>query len=580
IFDLNLLLHHGWISLHDQLVPFSTPGATRFYQGKRLIRTAAVIAIKNNTQEKTLHDGLLYKYRISPIQSYRGKEDTQKSFGRSIQVLEIKRSFLEEIFYGRDILLGITLSVIRELRYLQASGFCQHFLNRFATADETEKNQLLGILIKDFFRIEAKYPVGLRLKADFDEGTQSFSPIVRLDTSTPSKQQFQVINPDGDGSYNLDMSFNPEDMELARLRAEHKILAEDVLNLRRQRGSAKRKNDKGKVAVYTKQLEKTQNRLDEIKATINNNAMYRNEIINYFCDAFKCREEVFAKVSTSKLEVINDYYSDWLEDGSIELTTLLKLSSQKLRLLISEPYYEILLEEIDIFDELVDVSAKDLIRMSEYDLEYATSETRLTLNELINLYQTDFTAFECATCRDLEAKMLEIAPNVDETVLEYALKRGVRPEDLMSNLNETEQEEFESNLEDAGYEFDDDLEADIEVQSNSDDDMAREPESGTEPYSNHLESTFLAMMRNEELDNIKTSDPKKIEEIIDTLMYLRMDYDFPADFHNPRHYFRSLYHRFYKGTLYDYEDASEIYEPSESDEDDYYPDYPKWMLDK
>ncbi|MFN7094499.1 MAG: hypothetical protein ACK4M7_03960, partial [Burkholderiales bacterium] len=207
IFDLNLLLHHGWISLHDQLVPFSTPGATRFYQGKRLIRTAAVIAMKNNTQEKTLHDGLLYKYRISPIQSYNGKEDTQKSFGQSIQVLEIKRSFLDEIFYGRDILLGIALSVIRELRYLEVSGFRQYFLDEFAKANKSEQTQLLGNLIKNFSRIEAKYPVGLRLKAGIDEGTQSFSTIARLDTSTPLEQPFQVINPDGDGSYNLDMSF-------------------------------------------------------------------------------------------------------------------------------------------------------------------------------------------------------------------------------------------------------------------------------------------------------------------------------------------------------------------------------------
>jgi hypothetical protein len=582
IFNMNLLLKDGWVSLHDQLIPFSTPGAVRFYQGNRLIRTAAPIALNNNTKDKTLHDGLLYKYRLTPIKSYNGRKDTQKSFGKSIEVQKRICSFLTEIFYGEEILLGIALSVIRELRYVETSGFRQHFLNKLAKASESEQIHLLGNLIKDLFRIEGKQPVGLRITADIEAGTQYFSPITRLDGSEPLNQPFEVINPDGDSSYNLDMSVNPEGMELAMLRAEKRILREEITNSRRQIGKVKDKNGENeeKIKDYNSRIKKMHARLDKIRASLAKNKRHRSEIIDYFCEAFNCREEIFTKVSTTKLEIINDYYSDWLEEGSVELTTLLNLPSQKLRLLISEPYHELLLEEIDIFDELVEVSTKDLIRMSEYDLEYATSEARLTLDELINLYQTDFTAFECATCRDLEAKMLEIAPNVDETVLEYALNQGVRPEDLMSNLNEIEQEEFKSNLEDAGYEFDDDLEPDIEAQSSNDDDMAMEPESGTEPCPTPLESTFLAMMGHEDLNNIKTNDPKEIEKIIDTLMYLRMDYDFPADFHNPRHYFRSLYHRFYKGTLYDYEDTSEIYEPSESDEDDYYPGYPKWMLDK
>jgi hypothetical protein len=605
IFDLNLLLQDGWVSLHDQLVPFSTPGATRFYQGKRLIRTAAVIAIKNNTQEKTLHDGLLYKYRISSIQSYNGKEDTQKSFGESIQVLEIKRSFLEEIFYGRDILLGIALSVIRELRYLEASGFRQHFLNRFAKADEAEKNQLLGKLIKDFFRIEGKYPVGLRLKADFDEGTQSFTPMAKLDRFSPSKQQFQVINPDGDGRYNLDMSCNSEDMKLAQLRAERKILEEKISNTRRQAGKIKgnKVNNEEKITNYSNYLEKMQIRLSEIKTIIDENESHRSRIINYFCDAFECEEEVFAKVSTSKLELINDYFSDWLEEGSVELTKLLRLSSQKLRLLLEQPFSDFFEDEPAILDDLVKVSVKDLINMSEYDLWFAAEEHKLTLDELIDLYRTDFTAFECVTCKDLAAKMLEIAPEVDETILHYALERGVEMDEIMETFNnEHEQEYFYLSLLNAGYNYDEYYSDRIEIQ------RLMNPEAFGKDYTPHtnvwsylypettndeadltvlggseesssdyseadegvgltdLETTFLAMMGDESLNNIKTNDPKKIEEIINTLMWLRFEYEFPADFHNPRYQLEKLYQSYCRGILRDPGDVSGSDGASDSDE--------------
>lgn len=71
-------------------------------------------------------DGNRYRYRTAPIASYdKGKLDTQKSFGTTIPTTEVTRSFLKEIFFGEDILIGIALSVIRELRCLERCGFRQ-----------------------------------------------------------------------------------------------------------------------------------------------------------------------------------------------------------------------------------------------------------------------------------------------------------------------------------------------------------------------------------------------------------------------------------------------------------------------
>lgn len=96
ILDLKLLRKCGWISLHDQLNPFpsGSPNTRHFYWAKRLLRTSEVVSIKNDTKDKMLHDGLLYRYRISEISEYQsGSKDILNSFGKKILTIEKSRSF-------------------------------------------------------------------------------------------------------------------------------------------------------------------------------------------------------------------------------------------------------------------------------------------------------------------------------------------------------------------------------------------------------------------------------------------------------------------------------------------------------
>ncbi|MFN7094717.1 MAG: hypothetical protein ACK4M7_05060, partial [Burkholderiales bacterium] len=271
IFDVDLLFQQGWISLHDQLKPFSTPGASRYYHKKRLIRTAEVVKINNQTKDVALNDGLSYTYRKSPIKSYGGKKDTQKSFGSSIEVFEKTRSFLEEIFYGPDILVGIALSLVRELRYLEASEFRQYFLTNFAKASKAEQIQSLGELIKDSFRIEGKYPVALGLQANGTDNRQYYAPIV--EENGLFAQQFQVINADGDGRYTPDASINKEAMALGKLRAEQKVLEENRSNFSRQK--KKFASSPSKVAECTARLQAIANRLSEIETALAKDTQHR-----------------------------------------------------------------------------------------------------------------------------------------------------------------------------------------------------------------------------------------------------------------------------------------------------------------
>jgi len=63
LLDLDVLRRCGWISLHDQLYPFSTTNGKRFYEEKRLLMTAQPCLLKGTGKsQKSLYDGLKYTY--------------------------------------------------------------------------------------------------------------------------------------------------------------------------------------------------------------------------------------------------------------------------------------------------------------------------------------------------------------------------------------------------------------------------------------------------------------------------------------------------------------------------------------
>lgn len=255
-FDLQLLRKCGWISLRDQLKPLSTRNTKTFYWEKRLLRTVQEVNINNKAKDRTLRDGLLYHYRKTPINKKydSGRKDPFKVVAQS-ESISCTRSFLEEIFYGKDILLGIALSVIRELRHLESCGFREDFLTLLEKQKSKRKiNKLLGKLVKDLFRIEGKYPVSLKIKESKQADKASFVPLAGTDQFSGVDSQFTVINPDGDGRYNRDLTVKKEPMRIAQLIQRRKEIKAQLRNLRQQNGKTKNESKKEKLVAQIEQV--------------------------------------------------------------------------------------------------------------------------------------------------------------------------------------------------------------------------------------------------------------------------------------------------------------------------------------
>jgi hypothetical protein len=76
---------------------------------------------------------------------------------------KVVRKFTEEMFYGRDIRIGIALSVLAQLRVWRACGYRALFLQQFQQSREGVK--LLATLVRELFHIEGKVPVRVQLRA-------------------------------------------------------------------------------------------------------------------------------------------------------------------------------------------------------------------------------------------------------------------------------------------------------------------------------------------------------------------------------------------------------------------------------
>ncbi len=281
VFDMNLLRKCGWISLHDQLVPFSTKNSRKFFWGNILLRKSEPVGIKNKTKDMGLSDGLQYEYRTAAItNSY-----TEGKIESTLKKSPAKRiiPYTNEIFYGKNILLGIVLSVIKELRYLEKCGFREDFLSFFEGVknDAPQKIELLGKLIKGLFRIEGKYPVALKLTLpDVNQDSKpAFEPIARMGAFLDKDKYATVINPDGDNRYNIDLSVNPEEFERAAFENELKIMDSYISQSKKQLG---RKNISQTVKEKWKnKLMESENRKKQIDDLLAEKKRQReaNEII-------------------------------------------------------------------------------------------------------------------------------------------------------------------------------------------------------------------------------------------------------------------------------------------------------------
>ncbi|MGD8256905.1 MAG: hypothetical protein PVG08_16085 [Desulfobacterales bacterium] len=143
VFDWKRLLEDGWVSLHDMLAPLGPPKSNsegpisevRTSSGE-LVRVSSPDMVLQGGKEKWIH----WKWK----HTFPGSGN------------ERKVHILDEVFYGPDILEGMTLSVLRDLRELPA-------LQREALRHVREQ-QYWFWLFKSLFRVEAKYPSAFRFE--------------------------------------------------------------------------------------------------------------------------------------------------------------------------------------------------------------------------------------------------------------------------------------------------------------------------------------------------------------------------------------------------------------------------------
>lgn len=444
--DLHLLRKCGWISLHDQLNPFpyKSPGSRRFYWGKRLLRTSEAVSFQSKpSSDKGLYEGLSYHYRLDPIDSYsKGRKDPQKDFSdlRSIQTFTRGAYFTEEIFYGKDILLGIALSVIYELRCLHSCGFRQEVLERFSSLNQQEQIGFLGELIKGFFRIEGKYPVALPLEySQRNYEMIRFEPYGQTDHfPCVQDRMLQVKNPDGKGHYNSDMSENEEAMKIFACERQLSYLEGKLSNLNRQIGRLNREQDKQERFQIEQERNVAQLIIDQHQRT-------RLELIEILAQYGVTAQQISEKVSTYKLLFINDHFLDLLEDELVGFFQLTETSLDKLRLIKEEPFIELIVDGFIDFQELCDLSLDQLEAFLQSDIKKPIEEG-FSLKEIVALYEEDPIHLRCLT-EDILDLINELSPDVNPIVMEYA-QEEVDPEDLNAlivNMGDVERSIFEAN---------------------------------------------------------------------------------------------------------------------------------------
>jgi|688.fasta_scaffold13698_5 hypothetical protein len=497
VFNLQLLRKIGWISLHDQLIPFSSTGSTNFYWGERLLRRAAAIRLEGDPKsDKTSWRGQRYTYRRTYISNYGGKKDVQKTFGEEggIATKLEETNFSQEIFYGEDILNGIALSVLYQLRQLEECGFRQYFLKTFANSPHpTNQIELLGRLIKGLFRMEGKYPVAIRFEEHAKE--QYFIPIASSDKFQISDRVIRVRNPEGDGRYNEDLSINPEAFELGRAKAQLQKLPERIRSATLRQGKLKKRQeeyakiikqlevekkqheetakvdssryqeymnkikkleiekmrmeeifeaDKEKFEEYIEKIERLKAEKEQAEQTVEADKEEREEIIANLCDSGVNREEISDCIPTPTLLIILEGYVDLLEMEIFSFEELISTPRQKLEIIRRKPFYDLLSDEKVDFKELTSLTIEELEILKDYDIQEALFNG-YSFKELIDLYRKDPLHLDCIT-KDIYDLVLERAPDIDPIIMEYAVQQDIDLGEIADQLGESDRMTFEMNL--------------------------------------------------------------------------------------------------------------------------------------
>jgi hypothetical protein len=449
--DISVLEQHGWISLHDQLIPFPHKGTSKnFYWDKRILRTGKPSNLNSKTKTNADRDGIEYTYRQEKLPTggrYKGKKDSLKTFREKMNKTTRTLSFTDEIFYGKDILLGIALSVIYELRCLANCGFREDFL-KFMNSEEnsTRKIKHLGLLLKGLFRVEGKYPVSLQLLSQQDTSSVAFFPYVN-----PSKDEVGhpvvVENPSGDHRFSPDLTVNVEDMKHALLNQELKYVSDKIAVFKKQRGRyLKDTEDYNKNDTLVIALEARLVSVNKELATYQENMSF---YVEHFQSEFNVDQEDIIQMGLTKLALIHEFFEEFMQNDTIAFNDFARVSAITLDGLSHEFFLELLGDEYASFDELFNLSLAEIQAFSDCDnFMRIFSEHDKTFAEFVQLYREDPLHLICLTAYDLSDLVLEYAPDIPALLEEYAIEHDVDFGDIRSELCESDQMLFDSRFPD------------------------------------------------------------------------------------------------------------------------------------
>lgn len=446
ITDLSLLREIGWVSLHDQLVPFPSHNRQQtLYEGKRLLFKAAPADVNNKAQKNKSADGICYTYRTAPISTYQtGSKDTQKSFGTTITTKSETIKFTEEIFYGQDILPGIALSIVHRLRKLRESGYRQKLLDDFRKASTIDKVLMLGKLVKDLYRIEGKYPLGLPFEYNTTNHRAFFKPVAGSDLHRKKKDRHLIIeNPEGDGRHNIDLSVNTENAKQAFFSEKLQEAESQISILQKQVARTNKPEDIANLAMYRRRKVDLDTKLNALQAETEGHILEISEV---------CDEEDLIwirKRSYEFLKLVASHFVGFIQDDVIPIDDFKTIALQKLSLLTHETWIELLADNEELWPDMLELTLDELAGMSEGNIALAMDERGYSFEQLRELFDEDEEIYSYATCEDLQELIYQNAPTIPEKLFQYVQKNDecIDWEEIADELDGNEKTMFKMNLE-------------------------------------------------------------------------------------------------------------------------------------
>lgn len=457
ILPLTAFEQQGWISLRDQLIPVRKGQNNKSLWDGKLLRQVEVVPLKTTVpSQKNMHDGLKYTYTSNKL--------FQASKTQNTPLMPKCRtcSFSEEIFYGRQIKLGLALSMIRELRYCRTNGFHDYFYAQLGQADLAKQIQSIGKLLRCLFRVEAKFPVAVTLKAS-NKQKQAHSIVTGM-----APYPITLNNPAGNNAFDITgqsifvktyIAKIAQEIEAKKHQVRYDPVCQEqvkVLKALQQRIQARQHDEDeedliekimliGKAfmplvaydpADYIDALTKFE--LEKL------HVMADYAIVDGLCDNLIEIDELH-NLSVVELTLLSEHFDSITAElgGDYDLTDLLAVADS---LQQYPQVFQLFEEEFCTLTELSTLDDEELIALDSTEaLTLAFQEHGQTLASLLALYRQDHWHLTCLTTDDITDLVLQQMPDVPQVLLDYALERDVDFDWLQAQCCESEQILFRMN---------------------------------------------------------------------------------------------------------------------------------------